>query len=216
MPDAPAAEVSFCTLDTLPEQIGREDRPLVVMPFIDTAAARRSAVQIARRAGTAISVLGILDVRRQGFIAVSNAAYRRSIASWFAYVAQDAFAGRQWLAAGLRALELDAGGLLAFNDGKWGGALAAFGMVRREWADGNYGGDLFDPAYRSHFADAELTLLALQQGKLRTDPAALLIEVDWEKEGRGVTPADRQLFAERCDAGFDGRVSDPDLLRRFR
>ncbi|MET0271086.1 MAG: hypothetical protein ABW173_11735 [Sphingomonas sp.] len=224
MPDAPAAgiaaEVRFVTLDTLPERIGREDRPLVVMPFIDLAPARRSAVQIARRAGTPVSVLGVLDAGRSGFIAVANAAYRRSVAPWFAYVAQDAFAGRGWLAAGLRALEAEedggAGGLLAFNDGKWGGALAAFGMVRRAWADGNYAGDLFHPAYRRHYADAELTVLAMQQRRLRHDPAALLVEVDWDKEQAGVAPEDRRLFADRADAGFDGRVADPALSRLFR
>ncbi len=216
MPDAPAADIHFVTLDRLPPVVGREDRPLVAMPCIDVAAARRSAMQIAGRAGMPVDVLGILDAKRQGFISVSNAAYRRSIAPWFAYVAQDAFAGRGWLAAGVDALDTDDGGLLAFSDGKWGGRLAAFGLVRKTWADGNYAGDLFHPAYRRHYADVELTVLAMQQGRLRRHPDAMLVEVDWDKEKAAVAPADRQLFADRADAGFEGRVADPALRRLFR
>lgn len=221
MPDAPATpappaiEVFFADREALPDRIGRDDRPLVVMPFIDAAAARRSAVQIARRAGAPVSVLCVQDTRRRGFIAVANAVFRRSVAPAFAYVAQDAFAGRGWLAHGLAALAVDGGGLLAFNDGKWGGRLAAFGLVRADWARGNYDGDLFHPGYRRHYADTELTLLAMQAACLRFDPAAMLVEVDWDKEAAAVAPQDRALYAVRAAAGFDGRVGDPGLRGMF-
>jgi len=215
LPDAPTAEVVFATADALPERVGRPDRPLVAMPFIDAGAAKRSAVQIARRAGMPVTVLCIHDAQRRGFIAVANAAFRRSDALLFAYVAQDAFAGRGWLAHGVRALERESGGLLAFHDGKWGGKLAAFGMVRTEWARGNYAGDLFHPGYRSHYADAELTVLSMAAGALRFDPAALLVEVDWDKEASAVSAEDRALYARRAQGGFDGRVGDPALRGLF-
>lgn len=217
MADAPvpAAEVVFASAEALPARIGRDDRPLVVMPYIDAAAAKRSAVQMARRAGTPVSVVCVADDRRRGFIAVANAAFRRTAAPFVAYVAQDAFAGRGWLAHGLRALEVGQGGLLAFHDGKWAGALAAFGMVRADWARGNYAGDLFHPGYRSHYADTELTVLAMAAGALRHDPQAMLVEVDWDKEAGAVSPEDRALYAARAGAGFDGRVADARLRALF-
>jgi hypothetical protein len=207
----PAAEVVFASAEALPAAIGRDDRPLVVMPYIDAAAAKRSAVQLARRAGTPVSVACIADDRRRGFIAVANAAFRRTAAPFVAYVAQDAFAGRGWLAHGVRALEAEQGGLLAFHDGKWAGALAAFGMVRADWARGNYAGDLFHPGYRRHYADTELTVLAMAAGALRHDPLAMLVEVDWDKEASAVSADDRALYVERAAAGFDGRVVNPNF-----
>jgi len=212
--DPPAAEVVFADATELPAALGRADRPLVAMPFVDARLARQSAVQIGRRAGMPVTVLCVHDAGRAGFIATANAAFRRSVAPLFAYVAQDAFAGRGWLAHGARALT-GQGGLLAFHDGKWGGRLAAFGLVRADWARGNYAGDLFYSGYRSHYADAELTVLATAAGALRADPAAMLVEVDWDKEASAVSADDRALYAARAAGGFDGRVSDPGLRGMF-
>ena len=207
--------VEFATLGTLPPHIDAGPVPLVVMPFVDPALARRAATQLAARAGADGLLLAVYDDSRAGFVAVANRLFRASASASFAYVAQDAFAGRDWLARAQAALAKEDGGLLAFNDGKWRGALAAFGLAARGWAAANYGGDLFHPGYRSHYADAELTLLALAAGKHRYDPESLLVEVDWEKETKGVDPDDRTLFKARAGAGFDGRVRDPKLLSLF-
>ena len=153
--------------------------------------------------------------RRTGFVAVANAAFRRSISPQFAYVAQDAFAGRGWLRAGLAGLAGNDGSLLAFNDGKWMGALAAFGMADRVWAAANYDGDLFYPGYKRHYADAELTLLAMQQRKFRFEPLALLIELDWDKETSAVDEADRLLYHKRSQGAFDRKVTNASLRRLF-
>ena len=110
---------------------------LIVMPFIDAAAARRSAMQLAERAGCDGLILAIHDDDRQGFVATINQAFRRSQSRLFGYTAQDAFAGRDWLVRANRALGRSPGKLLAFNDGKWSGALAAFGLADRAWANGN-------------------------------------------------------------------------------
>lgn len=207
--------VEFATLGSLPSHIDGGEAPLIVMPFIDAGLARRAATQLAARAGAEGLLLAVYDDSRAGFVAVANRLFRGSTSASFGYVAQDAFAGRDWLARGQAALAARAGGLLAFNDGKWGGALAAFGLAARGWAAGNYGGDLFHPSYRSHYADAELTVLALAAGKHRYDPESLLIEVDWDKDAKGVDAADRALFRARAAAGFDARVSEPKLLSLF-
>lgn len=211
-----AIEIAFATADALPEVLGKPDQPLVVMPFIDADLARRSATQIGGRAGAGVRILCIQDGKRHGFMAVANAAFRRSVAPQFGYVAQDAFGGRDWLAMALKALATRQGGLLAFNDGKWSGALAAFGLVEREWAHGNYDGDLFHPGYRRHYGDVELTLIAMQQKKFRFDPLSLMVEVDWGKEQASVLEGDRLAYYRRGQSGFDRKVSDQGLRRLFK
>jgi hypothetical protein len=209
-------QVAFARLETVPETISVESGPLVVMPFIDVDIARRSAIQLAGRAGATGTLLCVQDTKRLGFIAVANTVFRRSTAAQFAYVAQDAFAGRNWLAIATAALRDKDGGLLAFNDGKWAGSLAAFGLADREWAMGNYGGDLFFPEYRRHYADVELTLIAMQQRKFRFDPLSLLVEVDWDKESAGVHADDRLLYYRRGQTSFDRKVTSQALKRLFK
>lgn len=208
--------ITFAKLDNLAPSLGSEGEPLVVMPFINPVFAARSAAQLARRADVTGHLLCIHDVEQKGFIEVANTAFRRSVAPHFAYVAQDAFAGRGWLAAGLEALGKKGGGLLAFNDGKWNGALAAFGLVERGWALTNYDGDLFHPGYKRHYADVELTIIAMQQKRLRYSPEALLVEVDWKKERSVVEQADRLLYYRRGQTAFDRKVPDPGLRRLFK
>lgn len=202
--------------DALPDAIGEADRPLVVIPFTDAEMVARCAAQLARRAGAQGTLLAIHDREGRGFIATANEAFRRSRAPFFAYVAQDAFAGRDWLKYGLAGIDQNAGGLLAFNDGKWHGALAAFGLVRREWASANYDGALFHPSYKSHYADVELTLVAMQQRRFRYVPQAMLVEVDWEKEAKAVSQEDRVQFHRRNQTAFDRKVTDPGLRRMFQ
>jgi hypothetical protein len=214
MPDQ--LDVTFATVESLPAELGQADAPLIVMPFVDAAMAHRAAQLMARRAGIAGQLLCIHDVERIGFVAVANLAFRRSVAPQFGYTAQDAFAGRRWLVLALEKLAENDGGLLAFNDGKWAGMLAAFGLVSRQWALGNYGGDLFFPEYKRHYADTELTLLAMQQRKYRFEPLALLVEADWEKDGLQVDAADRVLYYRRGQGAYDGRVTNAGLRRLFR
>jgi hypothetical protein len=79
----------------------------------------------------------------------------------------------------------------------------------------NYQGDFFHSGYQRHFADAELTLLALQSGKYAYEPNSILVEVDWQKDQSQVDAADRQLFLERKASGFGGKVTHPTLLGLF-
>ena len=90
--------------------------------------------------------------------------------------------------------------------------MAGFGLAKRTWAQNNYDGNFFFPSYQRHYADAELTLLALQAGLYAYDANSVLIEVDWEKDQSAVDPADRALFAKRKLGQFDGRITSQPLL----
>lgn len=192
------------------------DEPVVVMPWVDRSRASHAARLLAQRAGAPMLLLAIEDDQGVGPVQIWNDALRSTTGNWFAYVADDAFPGRYWLRHARAALaRRPEAHLLAFNDGKWFGQLAGFGLVRRQWLQSVYGQALFHTGYRQHYGDTELTLIARQQKCLAYDPHAMLIEVDALKDSRPVHSEDRQLFLERCANGFDGRVSDPALLRQF-
>ncbi len=190
---------------------------LLVMPATDRLWAERAALQLCRRAEVEDAVLLLVEDRmRVGFITIANRVFRATQSLLFGYLAQDAFAGRQWLKIARESLLSSDKGLLGFNDGKWHGMLAAFGLGRRSWLERHYGGDLFYSGYRSHYADTELTLLALGAGQYVYNPQAILIEVDWDKESRGTDRGDKQLFAQRKTGWLAQQVPHPHLLERFR
>lgn len=189
---------------------------LFVMPATDEAAAERAATLMASRAAVKeATVLVVMDNAQRGFVGIANLVFKASSGAFFGYAAQDAFAGRQWLAHALETLRATGKGLLAFNDGKWSGALAAFGLGRRQWLAQNYGGDLFHGGYTQHYADTELSVLALGNRQMAYNPQALLVEVDWEKDHKGVNALDRMLFASRKDGWIRGRVEVPQSLEVF-
>ena len=187
---------------------------LVAMPFINADHAQRAAKLMASRANAPGMILCIHDEKEEGFITLINRAFAKTQSAYFAYVAQDAFAGKDWLKEALSVMG-DQKHFLGFNDGKWAGALAGFGLARRSWAVNHYGGNFFYPQYKRHYADAELTLLAMQAGVYAYDPSSLLIEVDRDKDGATVDPGDRKLFLERKQHGFDGRVTNTALLNHI-
>jgi len=191
------------------------DGPIMVMPFIDEAQARRATRLAASRAGVNALLLAVHDEDRQGFISTVNQAFGSTRSPWFGYMAQDAFAGRNWLSLAVQAMQAKNSGLLGFNDGKWQGQLASFGLAERAWAQSVYGGPFFHTAYRSHFADTELTLIAREQGRYVYEPNSVLIEADWEKESASVSVSDRALYQSRVRSGFDSRVHNPQLLKLF-
>jgi hypothetical protein len=193
----------------------REDGPIMAMPFVDAEMARKAAELASVRANAPGLILAIHDSQRIGFVACVNQAFERSQSPWFGYMAQDAFAGRDWMALALQAVQ-PRGVLLAFNDGKWHGALASFGLASRAWASGNYpDGSFFFKGYARHYADTELTLLARQAQAYVYQPHSLLVELDWGKDRAAVHAPDRALFQQRVRQGLDGRVSDPELLKLF-
>lgn len=196
---------------------GVRDAPVVaVLPWLRRAAARRAAQLMLSRAGAPLQVLAVQDDLGAGPVPIWNLGARHTRGEFFLYVAEDAFAGRYWLRFALQAMQSKPGtGLLAFNDGKWFGQLAAFGLVRRTWLAPLYGGPLFHPGYAQHYGDTELTLIARQHDALAYHPHALLVEVDHDKDGKPVNAADKALFGQRAAGGFDGRVHDPALRAAF-
>jgi len=205
----------FMDAAQLPNAQLHSDGPIMVMPSTDRALAERAVALACGRARADGLLVAVMDTQRQGFVHVLNQAFRASRSPWLGYMAQDAFAGRDWMALALQALQARSGGLLGFNDGKWHGQLASFGLASREWLEGVYGGDFFFAGYRSHFADTELTLVARQQGRYVYEPESVLVEVDWAKDQARANEADRSLFKARTLQGFGQRVSDPELLRLF-
>lgn len=178
-----------------------------VMPTIDIDQAVRSAELMASRAYVSGSILIVPDPTREGFIQVANEIFRQSDSTFFGYVAQDAYAGRGWLKLACQSLINSNKGLLAFNDGKWHGILAAFGLVRRSWAVDNYDGDLFFSGYKRHWADTELTLIAKSANQLVYNPNSVLMELDWGKDVTKTNTEDSRLFKQRGKALFDGKVN---------
>jgi hypothetical protein len=199
------------------------DGPLMVLPFVDESMAKQAGQLAAKRAGANGLVLGVHDRERKGFVDIVNQVFAASQSPWFGYMAQDAFAGRDWMALALQALHRQRGVLLGFNDGKWQGALASFGLASRSWAANNYlnsdqmqgQGVFFYPQYQRHYADAELTVLAKNAKGYVYEPNSVLVEVDWGKERQVVDVADRALFRQRAALEFDGRVKDQALQGMF-
>jgi hypothetical protein len=192
------------------------DGPIMAMPFTDAISASRASELAAARSGAKGLLLAIHDDQRQGFVPVVNLAFAATKSPWFGFMAQDAFAGREWMALALQALHKNRGVLLGFNDGKWQGALASFGLASRAWASTNYpNGAFFHDGYQRHYADAELTVLALQAQGYVYDPNSVLVEVDWAKDGAGVHAPDRALYRQRAALGFDSRVKDTTLANMF-
>ena len=208
----PAAQLA----QPLPAEWARS-HTVIVMPSTDADQARQAAQLMCSRAGVVDALLlVVLDAARKGFIHIANQVFAATSSTWFGYVAQDAFAGRQWLATGVQTLTLKDKGLLAFNDGKWGGALAAFGLGRRSWFNQNYEGQLFHPGYTQHYADTELTVLAMGNGQYCYSPQAVLVEVDWDKDAKPVNALDKTLFVQRKTGWLKTRVKDAACLELFK
>ena len=165
----------------------------VIMPSIDREKAQKSMVQLRERSGMSddeVDYMIIMDNKRQGFVSAVNDFVLKTDYKYYVYTAQDAFGGKDWLKIAFDKLEETGKGLFAFNDGKWAGELAAFGMVRAAWKK-----PFFYSGYKSHYADTELTIQAEKENQLTTDLKSLLIEVDYNKHG--VNLDDKKLFQER-------------------
>ncbi len=184
----------------------RCDGALLVMPFTDADQAARAAGLMAMRAGAPGLLLAVHDDAQEGFVRIVNRLFARSESPFFGYVAQDAFAGRCWLGNALKAMKDGAAKLLAFNDGKWFGTLAPYGLARRSWAKELYGGSLFYAGYRNHYADTELSMIAAGQHALAYAPGSVLLKMDSKKESARLQDADRELFQARSASGFDGKL----------
>ena len=188
------------------------DAAVLALPYIDQTQVERLEPVLAGRAMADGLLVLVNDSARLGFIRVANLVFARSRSKYFGYLAQDAFPGEGWLRCGLRTLETSQAWLLAFNDGRFFGNIAVFGLLLRDWARAMYHNCAFFPGYRSHFGDTELSAIARAHDKLAFNPGCMLCEVDYDKDQKGNNPEDDALYRERARAGFGGVVEpfEPD------
>jgi len=144
------------------------------------------------------------DDLRMRFIGVANFVFSRSTSPFFGYLAQDAYPGMYWLEQGMKAMRKSGGGLMAFNEGRFFGTVAAFGLARRSWLAKVYHNMLFYPGYKSQYGDTELSAIAFAQDTLIFNPNAILIEVDYTKHNKANNPDDDRLYKQRLANHFNG------------
>ena len=190
----------------------------VVMPTVDTKKGLETARILVKRAGMRVTVIVVEDTLRQGFVRTLNDAVQRLNVAFLVYLTEDAFPGIDWLKAAHEALERSGKGLLAFNDGALRGRVAAFGMLRMQWAKRLYGGPILFPGYcAAHKAKNELTLIARTMNEFIYDPTATMVALDAAKmfggEGadEGKPTADEYLFRKRFHGNFDSRFRPRDI-----
>lgn len=179
----------------------------IVMPCIDEALGLKTAKILVDRAGIECTVIVVMDDLRKGFIHSLNSFAKKTAARFIVYVAQDAFPGRNWLKIAYDSMEESNAGLLGFNDGKWAGRIASFGMVRKSWISRFYDGDILSPHYKAHKADNEITVIAKLDGKYFYCPESVLVEVDYAKDKGGSNLDDDSTFKKRFSDGFDSLFS---------
>jgi len=184
----------------------RHAEVVLVLPFIDRDLALRAEEVLRVRANHSGLLVLVEDDERLGFIRVANFVYSRTASPFFGYLAQDAFPGMYWLEQGMKAIMGSQAGLLAFNEGRFFGTVAAFGLARRAWIATLYRHMLFYPGYRTHCADTELTAIAYAKDQLIFTPNALLVEVDYRKHAKPNDPDDERLYRERLATGFGGLI----------
>jgi len=143
------------------------------------------------------------DTIRQGFVKSLNLIVSNINSEFIAYVAEDALAGRDWLKIAHKTLVQENKSVLAFNDGRFRGNLAAFGLVRKSFSEQFYGtGHVFYKGYNKHQADDELTLLAKLHDQLAFSPSALMVEADFRTH-RPLNLDDVALFNSRKNQLID-------------
>lgn len=197
---------------------GKQPSVLVVIPTTNLEQAKTAGEIMKARAGLNFDLAIVEDTKRMGYVSTFNMATMESKHDVVVYTAQDALVGSNWLKKALLTMMLENAGLVGFHDGKWDGQLASFGAIQTSWARKLYGGFLMNPAYRSHYADTELTIIARSQEKYAYAENAVMLEVDYNKalgRGSGVYKPDKKLFKSRKESGFNGLVTDKSLLELF-
>ncbi|HCU68921.1 MAG TPA: hypothetical protein DGF30_06785 [Desulfomicrobium sp.] len=180
------------------------DKVVLVLPYIDRELTCKAELVLKRRAMSDGLLVLVEDDVRLGFIRVANMVFARTSSQYFGYLAQDVFPGEGWLRCALDVLDKSGGNLIALNDGRFFGNIAVFGIARRDWVRGLYRNCLFYPGYKSHFGDTELSVLALNVGKLVFSPKCMMMEADYEKHLKGNNRDDDSLYRERARSGFGG------------
>lgn len=169
----------------------------VIMPTTDLSQAILSARRMKDNAGLPMRMIIVQDNIRQGYIKTLNLTASKVASDYIVYVAQDSLSGKNWLKLAYETLRSEQKSLCAFNDGKFEGKLASFGLVKKSFCTQLYGeGHIFYPGYHSHRADDELTLYAKLNKQLSYTPSAIMLEVDYRLD-RSLNLEDIELFKRR-------------------
>lgn len=177
-----------------------EAKAVFVMPFIDLEQASVATNIFSKRANSSEGILiAVNDIHRVGFINIANHIFQLTTSELFGYLASDAFPCRRWLDYSLSVFSNNEIGLLAYNDGKWLGQLAGFGLVRRSWISNYYRKNIFFPGYKQHYCDTELSILAHATGKHGYNANIVIMEVDYQKDTKNVNINDKLLFQDRME-----------------
>lgn len=176
---------------------GTKNMISVIMPTTDLSQAILSARRMKDNAGLPMRMIIVQDNIRQGYIKTLNLTASKVASDYIAYVAQDSLSGKNWLKLAYSTLRTEQKSLCAFNDGKFEGKLASFGLVKKSFCTQLYGeGHIFYPGYHSHRADDELTLYAKLNKQLSYTPSAIMLEVDYRLD-RSLNLEDIELFKRR-------------------
>lgn len=187
----------------------------IILPTIHPEIAIKTAKILSSRANFPHKMFVVEDKDRSGFVATCNMVVRENPADYYVFLTDDIFPSRNWLKEAMRVAIEKKAGLVGFNDGKWNGVLATCGLVEHNWMIKNYNGNMFYPEYFGHFNDTEITMLAINDKTYAYNPNISLIEVDYEKETKGVHVKDREIFNRRKLTKFDGRITDERILNNY-
>jgi hypothetical protein len=166
----------------------------VLMPCTDRTLGTKVMQQLSENAGLEADYHLLMDDEKKGFIYKVNefVTLFPEEYDFYIYTAQDAFGGKNWLKEAYTTMRDTGKGVLAFNDNKWNGKLAAFGMVRA-----SYKKPFFYEGYHSHYADTELSVAATVDNQLCYNPKAIMFEVDYDKKTKQLNKQDKALFKKR-------------------
>lgn len=201
-------------------QIAMQQKVVVIMPSIKMDMAQNAADVMKIRAGMPVSVEVIEDTKHEGFVKICNRVskdYLKKGYNLFAYTAQDAYVSKGWLLAAVMSQIEQMAGLIAFNDGKWWGKLAQFGMMTDDFMKTYLDGNMLPPHYFGNYTDCELTLIAMQNNQFGWAQDSIMMEIDPDKDKgkKSVNKDDQKTFNARKLTKFDGKVTDPILIGMF-
>lgn len=201
-------------------KIAIKQKVVVIMPSINMKQANDAAEVMKIRAGMPVDIEVVEDTKREGFVKICNRVskdYLKKGYNLFAYTAQDAYVSKGWLLSAVMSQIEQMAGLIAFNDGKWWGKLAQFGMMTDEFMLHFNDGNMLPPHYFGNYTDCELTLIALQNNQFGWARDSIMMEIDPEKDkgNKKVNAEDKATFAKRKLLQFDGKVTSPELINMF-
>tara|TARA_B100001057_G_C22685675_1_gene885607 strand:- start:270 stop:920 length:651 start_codon:yes stop_codon:yes gene_type:complete len=203
----------------LDSNINIKSKVIFVMPYIDEAQKKEACeILLSRASFSDATLIAVNDNSRKGFVSIVNSVFSSTASDLFGYLASDIFPSRNWLNYSVQMFKNQQIGLLAYNDGKWFGALASFGLARRSWIKDFYQDNFFYFGYKSHYADTELSALASATNSLGYNANIIMMEIDYKKDAKQVNINDKKLFAQRMNNFIKSEINwqNPQALSFFK